>query len=138
MELDDESLRGSFKVIETSSTLKVKPHFVGGVEHRFVRDIIKKVWADEPIMKFIETRNNEWTTSREIIDGTGMAERTVHHMCNRLVLHGALELKYARVMDTQNYLRKTRLYRLKVKGKNGSSRNRKRNKTSKSNVEKIK
>ncbi|KKM94761.1 hypothetical protein LCGC14_1194980 [marine sediment metagenome] len=130
IEIDDsdESINGSFRAIETPKfPTYTKPHFIAGKEHRFVQDAILKVKADEPIMKFIEKRNNKWTTSRQIIIGTKLAERTVHNMCGRLVLHEALEIKYDRLRDTQGYFRKTRLYRLPIKKKDDPRRDKTKN-----------
>lgn len=122
-DFDDESLQGSYTVIKTPKiSPKTKPHFKEGKEYRFFEDSILRTKADEPIMKYLRDNNNEWTTARQFINKLRMAERTVFHMCRRLVLHEVLDFKVERVMDNDGHNRNTRLYRLTPNNRNDPSR----------------
>lgn len=107
----DEEINGTYTVTkDTIIKEKVKPHFKDDVEHRFYEDVTLRTKADEPILKYVG--KHKWSSARDIINDLGMAERTVFHMCNRLVRHNALEVKIERVKDDNNTIRNTRLYRV--------------------------
>ncbi len=107
----DEEINGTYTVTkDTIIKKKEKPHFKNDVEHRFYDDISFRTKADEPILKYV--KKHGWSSARDIINGLGLAERTVFHMCKRLVLHNALEVKIERIKDDNNASRNTRLYRV--------------------------
>jgi len=120
----DDSLEGS--IIEISNPKiepKNKPHFKGGIDHRFKINMDKKIKADEPILRYV-TKKKSWVTARELMNELGMADRTVFHMCKRLTLHGALEMKTKKIGN--GIKRNTRLYRVPIKRNNDPRRNKRK------------
>jgi len=118
---DDDSLRGRVTEVNDPIIKEKKSIYKSGVEHRFYISPESRYRADRPILRLY--KNNKWRSVREIVDETGMAERTIQYACRRLVKHKILEERKQIKLNTDYRRRRTRLYRLITKSKNGTRTN---------------
>ncbi len=129
MSLEDDSLEGSVIVQENPIIEESKSKYQGGIEHRFLRNPESRFLSDEPILTLFN-RNNKWRSVADIIEETGMAERTIHYACKRFTKHNIFEKKERGKLDASSR-RNTRLYRLITKSKDDTRRNTRKNETPK-------
>jgi len=122
MSLEDDSLEGSIIIQENPIIKEEESKYKYGVEHRFYLSPEKKFVADKPIFTLFN-KNNRWRTISEIINETGMAERTLQYACRRFVKHEIFEEKKLAKKENEMRRKNTRLYRLTTKGKNDLRRN---------------
>jgi len=126
---DDDSLRGSVTEINNPVITEYKSVYKGGIDHRFYADPESRFRADKPLIALFE-KNNKWRSIAEIVETTGIAERTVHYACRRLIKHEIFEEvnrsgcsgHYGDRIGKYNR-RDTRLYRLITKSKNEARKN---------------
>jgi hypothetical protein len=112
----DDSINGSFKVKENPiiETKEGKSIYKENTDHRFNYDYEHRIRSDKPIISIYD-KSKKWRTVADIVDETGLAERTVHHACKRMVRHEIMEQKTERIPDTNGSKRPTKLYRLMTK-----------------------
>ena len=108
MTLQDDPLQGSITVHKNPVITESKSIYKSGVEHRFHGSPEGRFKADTPLIKLFK-KSNKWRSVADIVDETGMAERTVRYTCSRFIKHEIFE-------ESRN--RYTRLYRLITKSKN--------------------
>ena len=113
MNLEDDSLEGSVIILKNSVIKEPKSIYKSGVEHRFHGSPEGRFKAGAPLIKLFK-KSNKWRSVADIVDETGMAERTIRDTCSRFIKHEIFE-------ESRN--RYTRLYRLVTKSKNGTRTN---------------
>ncbi len=129
MSLEDDSLEGSVVVQENPIIEESKSKYQSGIEHRFLRNPEARFLSDKPLFALFN-RNNKWRSVADIIEETGMAERTIQYACKRFIKHNIFEKKECGTLDASNH-RNTRLYRLITKSKDDTRRNTRKNETPK-------
>lgn len=129
MSLEDDSLEGSIVVQENPIIKESESKYQSGIEHRFLRNPEARFLSDEPILTLFN-RNNKWRSVADIVEETGMAERTIQYACKRFTKHNIFEKKERGKLDASNR-RNTRLYRVITKSKDDTRRNTRKNETHK-------
>ncbi len=129
MSLEDDSLEGSIVIQENPIVEESESKYQSGIEHRFIRNPEARFLSDKPILALFN-KDNKWRSVADIVEETGMAERTIQYACTRFIKHNIFERKEREKLD-ENNRRNTRLYRLITKSKDDTRRNTRKNETPK-------